>query len=87
VRKNAPIIGKTVSEAAFQAKYGVIVVGAELAGKKAAGTGCHTTLGELELGPGDLLVFTARKLSYLATAHCDTAAEKFKMRMLAIQSD
>jgi Trk K+ transport system NAD-binding subunit len=61
VRKNAPIIGKTVSEAAFQEKHGVIVVGAELAGKSTIGTGCHTTLGELELGPGDLLVFTARE--------------------------
>lgn len=57
VRKDAPIVGKTVAELDFWANYSVIVIGAELAGKSTS----PTTLGELALGPQDLLVFTARK--------------------------
>lgn len=58
VRKNAPIIGKTVDEVDFWKNFSAIVIGAELAGKSAS----PTNLGELVLGPQDLLVFTASKL-------------------------
>jgi hypothetical protein len=63
VRKNAPIIGSTINEAAFHMKFGVIVVGAELSGKSTS----HKELGELVLGPKDLLVFTARELDTVKT--------------------
>lgn len=58
MRKGAPIIGRTINEVGFQATFGVIVVGGELSDKRTH----HNTLGELVLGSGDLLVFSAREL-------------------------
>lgn len=70
MRKDAPIIGRTINEAAFLANYGVIVVGAELSGKSTS----HTELGDLTLGPKDLLVCTAREWRYLQCKCCATSA-------------
>ena len=69
VKKNAPLLGKSVSEVAFWDQYGVIVVGAELKhkgkkGKEEEEQQPEVTLGKKLLEPGTLLIFTARKLMF-----------------------
>jgi hypothetical protein len=61
VRKGAPVIGRSIEDINF-ADYSVIVIGAELAGKKVPAA----RLGELVLGRGDLLVFTASECQHSA---------------------
>lgn len=58
VKKNAPLIGQTISEVDFWRTFSVIVIGAELAGKQSSSP---VALSDLVLRAGDLLVFTASK--------------------------
>jgi Trk K+ transport system NAD-binding subunit len=75
VKKNAPLIGRSIAEVPFWDQYGVIVVGAELKHKTKSSQGQQlqaTTLGEKVLEPGTLLIFTARRCHWgsLSAARC-----------------
>jgi hypothetical protein len=56
VKKNAPVVGRSLDSIDMWGSYGVIVVGAELGKGK---TSRASNLGQLVLQPGDLLVFIA----------------------------